>query len=141
MAKIYSYVDRHGKSLVPPAAKPPRFEPLVYLAELDGRHYVSVKEELPPQAPEIELQGPLDLKAPANQPLAAALRERAEPLRLMRAERARAYPPVGDQLDALMKDAELRRQAGERLAPELEAILDRVIEIKRSIPADDLGLD
>lgn len=141
MAKIYSYVDKNGKSLVPPASKPPRFEPVVYLAEIDGRHYVSAKEELPPQAQDIELQGPLDLKAPANQQLAALLRERAEPLRRMRAERARAYPPIGDQLDALMKELDRRRAAGERLAPELEAMLDRVMEVKRSVPAEDLGLD
>ena len=58
----------------------------------------------------------------------------------MRAERAAAYPPIGDQLDALMKELQRRRGGGDKLAPELEAMLDRVMDVKRRFPEDDLGL-
>lgn len=139
MTKIYSYVDAGGQTLIPPPAKPPRFDPVVYLAKIDERHYVAAREELPRQAPEIELEGPIDLKA--NRELAALLDQRAEPLRRMRMERAAAYPSIGDQLDALMKEQQRRRDAGERLAPELEAILDQLQDVKRRFPKDDLGLE
>ena len=141
MVKIYSYVDAGGKTLIPPPANPPRFDSLVYLTQIDGRHYVAAKEELPKQAQEIELQGPLDLKTAANRPLANLLDQRAEPLRRMRLERAAAYPPIGDQLDALMKEFQRRRDGGEKLAPEMEAVLDKVKEVKQRFPKDDLGLD
>ena len=141
MTKIYSYVDVAGKTLNPPPAKPPRFDAIIYLARIDQRHYVAVKEALPPQPPEIDLQGPLDLKHPANQALAQALQQRAEPLRRVRAERALAYPSLGDQLDALMKELQRRREAGDKLAPELEAVLDQIASVKQRYPKDDLGLD
>jgi hypothetical protein len=141
MPKIYSYVEADGKSLIPPAAKPPKFDALVYLAEIDGRHYVSVKEDLPEQPQEIKLEGPLNLKGPKNRELAAALGRRAEPWRRTRFERAAEYPAIGDQLDALMKEFARRRDAGEKLAPELDAMLARVLEVKTKFPKDDLGLD
>ncbi len=141
MTKIYSFVEVAGKTLNPPAARPPRFDSVIYLAEIDQRHYVAVKEPLPPQPPEIELQGPLDLKQPAHQAVAQALRQRAEPLRRMRTERALAYPLIGDQLDALMKELQRRREAGDKLAPELEAVLDQIASVKQRYPKDDLGLD
>jgi hypothetical protein len=140
MTKIYSYVDAGGKTLTPPPAKPPRFDPVVYLTKIDDRHYVAVKEELPRQPPEIELEGPIDLKAAANRQLADLLDQRAEPLRRMRAERAAAYPSLGDQIGALMKELQRRRDGGEKLAPELEAVLDKVKEVKQQFPEDDLGL-
>lgn len=65
---------------------------------------------------------------------------RAEPLRRVRAERAMAYPPIGDPLDALMKDAQRRRAAGNPLVPELAALLDQVLEVKQRRPKEDLGL-
>lgn len=141
MTKIYSYVDAGGKTLIPPQAKPPRFDSVVYLAKIDDRHYVAVKEDLPAQAPEIELQGPIDLKLPANRPLAEQLDRRAEPLRRMRAERALFYPAIGDQLDVLIKEIQRRRAGGEKLLPETEAMLDQVMEVKQRFPKDDLGLD
>lgn len=141
MVKIYSYVDAGGKTLIPPAAKPPRFDAVVYLTRIDGRHYVAVKEELPKQPPEIELEGPLDLKTAANRPLADLLDERSEPLRRMRAERAAAYPTIGDQLDALMKELQRRRDGGEKLAPEIATMLDKVMDVKKRFPKDDLGLE
>jgi hypothetical protein len=139
MTKIYSFVEVGGKTLIAPPAKPPRFESVVYLTQLDGRHYVATREELPAQPPEIELQGPIDLAAAENRPLAELLDQRAEPLRWVRAERARAYPPIGDQLDAVMKELQRRRESGERLAPEMEAMLDKVMEVKQRFPKDGLG--
>lgn len=140
MTKIYSYVDAGGKTLIPPPMTSPRFEPVVYLTQIDDRHYVAVREELPPQAKEIELQGPIDLKQPENRALAEQLDQRAEPLRRMRMERAMSYPPIGDQIGALMKELQRRRDAGERLAPELEAMLDKVKDVKQRFPEEDLGL-
>lgn len=140
MTKIYSYVDSGGKTLIPPSGKPPRVDAVVYLAKIDERHYVAAKEPLPEQAPEIQLQGPIDLTLEGNRRLAELLDERAEPLRRTRLERAAAYPSIGDQLDALMKELQRRRDGGERLATEAAAMLDRVLDVKRRFPKDDLGL-
>ena len=141
MAKVYSYVEADGKSLIPPVAKPPQFDALVYLAEINGRHYVSVKEDLPEQPKEIKLEGPINLKAPKNRELAEALNRRAEPWRRTRFERAASYPSIGDQLDALMAEFARRREQGEKLAPELDSMLDKVIEVKKKFPKEDVGLD
>jgi hypothetical protein len=140
MAKIYSYVEAGGKSLIPPASKEGETDTLVYLAEIDGRHYVSVKTDLPKQPREIELDGPINLDSPKNRELADKLKELAEPLRKTRFERSTAYPAIGDQLDALMKEFARRKDGGEKLAPELEAMLGRLAEVKKKFPKDDLGL-
>lgn len=140
MTSIYSYVDAGGQTLIPPASTPPRLDAVIYLARIDGRHYVAAKEALPPQAKEIDLQGPIDLRADEHRALAALLDERAEPLRRVRAERAMQYPPIGEQLDALMKELARRRDGGEKIAPELDAMLERIAEVKRQHPKEDLGL-
>lgn len=139
MAKIYSYVAAEGKSLVPPVTS--QLDALVYLTEIDGRHYVSVKQDLPEQPKEIKLEGPINLKAPKNRELAEALRQRAEPWRRTHLERSVHYPSLGDQLDALMKEFARRRSSGEKLAPELEAMLDKVMDVKRKHPKQDVGLE
>ena len=140
MPKIYSYVDASGKTLIPPPHPAPQVASVVYLARIDDRHYVAVRTDLPPQAPEIDLQGPLDLKLPAHRAVAEELRQRAEPLRRMRMERAVAYPSIGDQIGALMKELQRRREAGDAVAPELAALLDQIADVRRRIPEDDLGL-
>lgn len=140
MSKIYSFVEAEGKSLIPPAVKGPG-EAFVYLAELEGRHYISVKDDLPEQPKEIRLEGPINFKAAKNRELAEALRQRSGPLRRNAFDRAAAYPPVGDQMDALMAEFAQRREQGEKLAPELDAMLDKVMEVKKRFPKDDVGLD
>jgi len=140
MPKIYSFVEAEGKSLIPPAAKVPG-DAFVYLTELEGRHYISVKNDLPEQPKEIRLEGPINLKAAKNKELADALRQRSGPLRRNALERAGAYPPVGDQLDALMAEFARRREQGETLASEMDSMLDRVMEVKKRFPKDDVGLD
>jgi hypothetical protein len=140
MTKIYSFVNAGGKTLIAPPAKPPKLDSVVYLTTIEDRHYVAVKEELPAQPPEIALDGPIDLKQEANRALAEQLEQRAEPLRRMRMERAMAYPPLAEQIGALMKELQRRRDGGERLAPELETMLDRVQDVKQRFPEDDLGL-
>jgi len=140
MPKIYSFVEAEGKSLIPPAVKAPG-EAFVYLTELEGRHYVSVKDDLPEQPKEIKLEGPINLKSAKNRELAEALRQRSGPLRRNALERAAAYPPIGDQLDSLMAEFARRREQGEKLAPELDSMLDKVMEVKKRFPKEDVGLD
>jgi hypothetical protein len=140
MPKIYSFVEAEGKSLVPPAAKAPG-DAFIYLAELEGRHYISVKNDLPEQPKEIRLEGPINLKAAKSKDLAEALRQRSGPLRRNALERAAAYPQIGDQLDALMAEFARRREQGEKLAPEMDSMLDRVLDVKKRFPKEDVGLD
>ena len=140
MAKIYSYLEVEGKPLIPPTAKPPQTDVMVYLMEFEGRHYIAVKKDLPKQFKEIQLEGPIDLKDEKNRALAEILRQRAEPRRRLAFERAADYPALSDQVGALMKEFLRRREAGETLHPELSALLDQVLEVKKKFPGDDLGL-
>ena len=39
-----------------------------------------------------------------------------------------------------MKDAPRASAAGESLAPELDALLERVVDVKQRLPKEDLGL-
>jgi len=141
MAKIYSYLEVDGKPLVPPVMKPPQTDGLVYLMEIDGRHYVSVKMDLPKQPKEIMLEGPIDLKDAKNSELAVMLKRRSEPKRKLAFERSTAYPSLGEQMGALMKEFLQRREKGEALHPELSAMLDQVLDVKKKIPEEDLGLE
>jgi len=49
-------------------------------------------------------------------------------------ERAREYPPVGDQLDALWKELNYRRLNGENLTQEADDILGQILAIKNKYP-------
>jgi len=141
MVKIYSYIEVDGKPLIPPVAKPPQTDALVYLMEIDGRHYVSVKKDMPKQPKEIMLEGPVDLKDAKNSELAAMLKQRSEPKRKLAFERSAAYPSLSEQMGALMKEFLQRREKGEALHPELSAMLDQVLDVKKKIPEEDLGLE
>lgn len=48
--------------------------------------------------------------------------------------RAAAYPPVGDQLDAIMKMAHALHEQGISLPPEVMEWVDRCLEVKRRFP-------
>lgn len=44
--------------------------------------------------------------------------------------RKQAYPPVGDQLDAVMKLAQAMRNTGVELPPEVNAWIDKCQQVK-----------
>lgn len=48
--------------------------------------------------------------------------------------RARAYPPVRDQLDAIYKLAQAMRDAGTPLPPEVEQWIDACQAVKQKYP-------
>ena len=141
MPKIYSYLEVDGVALVPPVAKPPQTDAMVYLMKIDERHYVSVKGDMPKQPAEIKLVGPIDLKSKENRDLWEMLRKRSEPKRRSAFERGTVYPSISDQVGAIMKEFQRRKDKGETLDPELDALLDKVLEVKKKFPDDDLGLE
>ena len=51
----------------------------------------------------------------------------------IRLKRARNYPPIGDQLDALWKDFEARKKKG-AVNPEAAAILAKIKNVKQRFP-------
>jgi hypothetical protein len=51
-----------------------------------------------------------------------------------RARRRTAYPPVEDQLDALWKQLNEDRLGGKQLIAEADAVLNRILAVKRDIP-------
>jgi hypothetical protein len=136
--KIYSYIEANAQTFRPPALNGPDGQVPQYLAKIDGRHYIALEGALPSQSPVIQLRGPLDL---ADDPeLRAELTRHAEPWRTIRQRRAEAYPDIGDQLDALIKEFAARRDAGEALTPELEGILDARAAVKAREPKPDIGM-
>jgi hypothetical protein len=138
MKKIYSYIEANGQTFRPPVLDGPDGEAPEYLARIGERHYVAVEGILPRQSPMIQLRGPLDLASDPE--LHAALTRRAEPWRMVRTRRAEAYPDIGDQLDALMKEFAARRAAGEALTPELAKIVDACTAVKTNHPKPDIGM-
>lgn len=65
--------------------------------------------------------------------------QRGEGARLRRAmveRRLAAYPPIGDQLDAIWKHLNYRRTQGDELIQEADDILGKVLAVKRDIPLD-----
>lgn len=51
-----------------------------------------------------------------------------------RMKRAREYPPIGDQLDAVVKMAAALKAGGTDLPPEMVALIDKVSEVKARHP-------
>ncbi len=49
-------------------------------------------------------------------------------------QRATAYPNVGDQLDALMKEFNARRLAGEKLTSNLDQVMGAWLSVKAKYP-------
>ena len=54
--------------------------------------------------------------------------------RVLAKARARAYPPIGDQLDALWKHLNYRRTQGDELIQEADDILGKILQVKKSNP-------
>lgn len=52
----------------------------------------------------------------------------------VRQSRAMAYPPIGDQLDAIIKEFNVRRMAGENLTDGMDAIVSACIQVKNDFP-------
>lgn len=48
--------------------------------------------------------------------------------------RKRAYPPIGDQLDAILKEFKVMRDGGALLNPDLEVIMDQWEAVKEDFP-------
>lgn len=63
--------------------------------------------------------------------------EAAEAPERVRRARAKAYPPIGDQLDAILKQMAADRAAGKTLEPEAESLVDRVAAVKAAHPKPD----
>jgi hypothetical protein len=78
--------------------------------------------------PVVEIEGDRVLRRPPSRPETPAEAEART-----RAARAAAYPPAGDQLDALWKA--LARDA-RALPPETRAMLDRVMQVKQQHPKE-----
>ena len=51
--------------------------------------------------------------------------------------RAPEYPPIGDQLDALLKHLNYRRTQGDELVQELDDIISSWLSVKSRFPKDD----
>ena len=131
---LYSYLDRKRRPLMVPMLGP---DPVVpeYLWFDGERHYVHYRGSLPVQDPVLDVRTH-DL---SNEPeLRALLEDAAEPVLRARTERARAYPPLGDQFDALLKEFQQRRQRGDTLTAELDTLIDRWLQIKARYPKPDL---
>ena len=47
------------------------------------------------------------------------------------------YPPIGDQLDALLKHLNYRRTQGDELVQELDDIISSWLSVKSRFPKDD----
>lgn len=71
----------------------------------------------------------LAIDHPAHLPLEVELRD-------YRADRADAYPPKGDQLDAIWKFIRAAEAAGLSLPTETQSALARIADVKASIPKD-----
>ena len=54
--------------------------------------------------------------------------------RVLAKARAHAYPPIGDQLDALWKHLNYRRTQGDELIQEADNILGRILQVKKDHP-------
>ena len=51
--------------------------------------------------------------------------------------RAPEYPPIGDQLDALLKHLNYRRTQGDELVQELDDIISSWLSVKQRFPKND----
>ncbi len=51
-----------------------------------------------------------------------------------RAERAKAYPAIGDQLDALFKHLNYRRTQGDALVQDLDDVIGEWLSVKAAYP-------
>jgi len=49
-------------------------------------------------------------------------------------QRARAYPAIGDQLDAIIKELNYRRMNGENLIAEMDSIVGLCLAVKKDYP-------
>lgn len=136
--KIYSFIEAQGHTFRP-APRHGSGEPTaIHVATIDGRHYMAVRGPVPAQSPAIDLRGPIDLEREPQ--LRAELDRRAEPLRIVRRQRAEAYPEIGEQLDAIIKEFAARRAAGETLTPALARIVEACLAVKERHPKPNVGL-
>ena len=49
-------------------------------------------------------------------------------------QRAKAYPAIGDQLDAIIKELNYRRMNGENLIAEMDSIVGLCLAVKKDYP-------
>ena len=134
MYKVYSFIEKDGKSFIPPEMKGENAQPPEYLMEYEGRHYIAVSGKPPEQPPEIDCQGPIDLTNPDNAGLAEILAKESYPAKNSREARKRDYPDLAEQIGALMGEFAAREMAGEKLTPKLSALIARVGEVKAKHP-------
>jgi hypothetical protein len=56
----------------------------------------------------------------------------------VRIRRSMEYPPIGDQLDALIKELNSRRLAGDNLTAEMDSIVNKCLAVKKNFPKPTL---
>ena len=125
---IYSFIEIDGKCFIAPQSE----DPIEYLMQVGERHYISASNELPEQHPECDVQGPIDLTVETE--LKTLLDERSYPNQQIKLRRAESYLPIGDQLDAIIKELAARRTNGETLTAEANAIIDHAFSVKAQYP-------
>lgn len=140
MYKVYSFIEKDGKSLIPPEMKGENAPTPEYLMEYEGRHYMALSGKLPEQAPEIDLQGPIDLSNPDNAGLAEVLERDSYPAKNSRESRKRDYPELAEQIGAIMEEFAAREMAGEKLTPKLSALIGKIGEVKAKHPKKIKGV-
>jgi len=82
---------------------------------------------------EVDGKTDADIKA-AEASLDIAALEDEEALKEAHAKRAAAYPPIGDQLDAILKQINYMRMNGTDMIQEMDDVLNDWLDVKRKHP-------
>lgn len=132
MKKIYSYLDVSEPLDFSFSTDDPN--PRDYLMEHEGRHYIATTYDLSqtPQSKALDLQGPYDLKK--NVVLEELLKTKSHAYQRVMENRIQSYPPIGDQLDALLKYFKQERNKGNVLCEDLSTIIDQWETVKSNNP-------
>lgn len=135
MRLFISYTEAAGGFFQPPDVpeEPNTWE---HLCLVDGRHYAVLYHPIPDgQDARIDLQ----VHDPEAEPeVAELIRTFGHPYRRYREAREVEYPPIGEQLDTILKAFNQLRLNGTGLPKEMDELLGKWLAVKRAHPKPDL---
>lgn len=130
MNTVFSYTEESGGFFMPPDVQG---EPITWdhLCEVNGRHYGVAYFPLPEQDDRIDLMiHDLSTESDVKQ----IIETFGRPYRLYRLARAEAYPPIGDQLDTILKTFNSILLGGTDLPQDMADLLTQWRGVKDAYP-------